>query len=158
MISSHVYQTCSVYFSSLPRTLRNNSLHYLSTVTSIRCWLLSLSLSLSLPVPLQDEKNQVLITNAWLQLVCLLSKHILCDHCIIVMKYIFGKCACCLCPVGSHLTAFRVTKYDSSCYQKPMAFNRDSFPWPKWRVLFWVSCDSVEYKLEVYAQQIASVV
>lgn len=28
---------------------------------------------LSTPVPLQDEKNQVLITNAWLQLVGLLS-------------------------------------------------------------------------------------
>ena len=48
IISSCVYQTCSVYFFSLPHTLRNNFLHYMSTVTSTHCWLLSLSLSLFL--------------------------------------------------------------------------------------------------------------
>lgn len=47
--------------------------------------LLAADYSPSPSVPLQDEKNQVLITNAWLQLVCLLSKHFLCDHCVIIV-------------------------------------------------------------------------
>lgn len=51
-------------------TLQNISIYYLSKANIY--WLLIVFLP---PVPLQDEKNQVLITNAWLQLVRLVSEH-----------------------------------------------------------------------------------
>lgn len=86
---------------------------------SLKQHLLAADYSSSPLFPLQDEKNQVLITNAWLQLVRLLLEHLLCDHSVIIAaKYIFGKCVSvsCLCPVGSAIHIFKMwhisTEYD----------------------------------------------
>lgn len=90
IISPHVYQTCSIFLFFFV----TQQINFICLEPRL---LAAYFLSLSPSVPLQDEKNQVLITNAWLQLVRLPSKRFLCDHSvIIVILYIFGKCACVL--------------------------------------------------------------